>query len=155
MTLRYLSIAALLPLLGACYSYMPIEVSAVRPGASVRARVSQPAALQLAGAMNGRASFPSDASDMREALAVKVPQGGIGAVAFRDDGTEDWPANANIRIVPDQPTLIGVIVEATRLVMQIGEIAENAKPVREAGRHIDLSRPFVAQLNTKPLAEAR
>jgi hypothetical protein len=48
VTLRHLSFAALLPLLGACYSYMPIEVSAVRPGASVRARVSQPAALQLA-----------------------------------------------------------------------------------------------------------
>lgn len=45
---RCLSIAALLPLLGACYSYMPIEVSAVRPGASVRARVSPPAALRLA-----------------------------------------------------------------------------------------------------------
>ena len=48
MTLRYLSLAALLPLLGACYSYMPIEVSTVRPGASVRARVSPPAALRLA-----------------------------------------------------------------------------------------------------------
>ena len=46
--LRYLCVGGLLPFLGACYSYMPIEVAAVRPGASVRARVSSPAANRLA-----------------------------------------------------------------------------------------------------------
>ncbi|HEY9228084.1 MAG TPA: hypothetical protein VIP11_15615, partial [Gemmatimonadaceae bacterium] len=46
--LRRLTILALLPFFGACYSYMPIEVNAVRPGANVRARVSQPAATRLA-----------------------------------------------------------------------------------------------------------
>lgn len=43
--LRYLPLAALL---GACYTYVPIEVGAVRPGTNVRARVSPPAANRLA-----------------------------------------------------------------------------------------------------------
>src|SRR5881227_1911560 len=73
---------------------------------------------------------------------------GIAAIAFRHDGIVNRPANAEIEIVPDEPTFIAMIVKPAHFLMQIGEFAEHAETVGEARRHIKLSRSFVAQLYT-------
>jgi hypothetical protein len=51
--------------------------------------------------------------------------------------------------------LVAVVVEPAHLVVQIGVLAEHAKAVAEARRHINLPRPPIAQFDAEPAAERR
>lgn len=81
---------------------------------------------------------------MRQAIRMQLPQGGKSAVAIGDNGICDRLANPNIAIIPNQATLIGVIVEPTHFVGQIGEFTEDAETMGESRRHIELPRSLVA-----------
>lgn len=93
---------------------------------------------------------------MRQGRAIKLYQGRIGRIALRYDGIFDWPANADLWIVPGNSAFIGAVVEAAYFVVEVGDLAEHAKAVCKTRRHIDLtSRPVVAQFGTEPSSECR
>ena len=81
----------------------------------------------------------------------------MGALASRSETLRlvDWPLDPDRRVVPGDAGLGRRVVVGGDLVVDVGDFAEHAEPVREPTRDEELVVALVVELVALPLAVGR
>src|SRR5205085_9267341 len=85
---------------------------------------------------------------------LELVQRGMSAVAVRQKRGGDRPGDPDHGVVPGDPDLARPIVQRRALVFDLGDRAEDAEAVREAGRHVDLAEVLGRERHRYPPREA-
>src|SRR4051812_22296200 len=72
------------------------------------------------------------ARDMRQPIGWNILEPRVAGVARADDGIDHGPADAEIRIRPEQAALIIGMIDVCAFVPDLGDIAQRAKAMRDA-----------------------
>lgn len=123
--MRKLQCVPLVALLSGCYTYAPVETRALGPGASVRARVSTPAAQRIApllGFTEARVLTGSLVETKGDAIVIEVPTAAQIAA-----GTSTQTLYQHVSLAPGDVTeLERRTLNRTRTALVVGAIVAAA-----------------------------